>query len=405
MPEKEHCWALGAWPFVLTVFAASRLYYLVAGALLVGVMPPGPTQLRSADLPFGTMSIWSHYDGEHYVTAALHGYLTSGDPAGVSPAFFPLYPLLVHVAAELLGGPLSAAAVSAVATGVSLAALPFALWFVYRIAEELHGEPAARAATLTLAFFPTAFFLNAAYTESLFLALSGGAIWAARVRRDLLLGCLFAGLATATRNVGVFLLIPLTTWWWHDRTRLGTRGALYLAVAPSGLGAYSIFLWLQSGNPLLFLHDQTQWGRSYRGVTGSLVGAVTAAAKNVHTLTVPGTYRPFTIERLLIVLSGTNYLLNLLCLMFAIALIAVAATRLPLNLMLYAVALALTAAFFGTKEDPLLSLPRFLLVAFPLFVVLGTLLEDRRLLTAWVGGSATLSLPLVALFVNWYFVS
>jgi Gpi18-like mannosyltransferase len=48
--------------------------------------------------------------------------------------------------------------------------LPFALWFVYRITEELHGAPAARAATLALAFLPTAFFLNAAYTESLFLA-------------------------------------------------------------------------------------------------------------------------------------------------------------------------------------------------------------------------------------------
>jgi hypothetical protein len=63
---------------VLAVFIASRLYYLVAGALLVGVMPPGPTHLRSADSPFGTMSIWSHYDGEHYVTAALHGYLIGG---------------------------------------------------------------------------------------------------------------------------------------------------------------------------------------------------------------------------------------------------------------------------------------------------------------------------------------
>src|SRR5919107_4270475 len=139
MPMKERGWTSGAWPFVLAVFVASRLYYLVAGALLVGVMPPGPTQLLSADSPFGTMSIWSHYDGEHYVTAALHGYLTGRDPAGASPAFFPLYPLLVRLAAELLGGPLSVQTLSTVATGVSLAALPFALWFVYRIAEELYG--------------------------------------------------------------------------------------------------------------------------------------------------------------------------------------------------------------------------------------------------------------------------
>jgi hypothetical protein len=162
---------------------------------------------------------------------------------------------------------------------------------------------------------------------------------------------------------------------------------------------------LRAGNPLLFLQEQAKWGRSYGGVTGSLVGAVAAAAGNVHTLTEPGLYSPFGFERLLIVLSGTNYLINLLCLMFAFALVAVAARRLSLDLTLYAAALTLTAALFGTKEDPLMGLPRYLLAAFPLFVALGMLLQDRRLQAAWVAGSALISLPLVALFVNWYYVS
>jgi Gpi18-like mannosyltransferase len=93
-------------------------------------------------------------------------------------------------------------AVSAVAIGISVAAFPFALWFIYRIAKQLHSTPTARAATLALSFFPTAFFLNAAYTESLFLALSAGAVWAARVRRDFLLACLLAALATARATSG-----------------------------------------------------------------------------------------------------------------------------------------------------------------------------------------------------------
>jgi hypothetical protein len=405
MPAKERGRTFGAWPFVLALFAGSRLFYLVAGVLLVGVMPTQPIYQRSADSPFGTMPIWSHYDGENYVTAALHGYLVGGDPAGASQAFFPFYPLLVRLTAGLLATPLRMDAVSVVAIGISLTALPFALWFIYRIAEELHGVPAARAATLALAFFPTAFFLNAAYTESLFLALSAGAVWAARVRRDLLLACLFAALATATRNVGVFLLIPLAAAWWHDRARLGARGVVCVALAPSGLAAYSLYLWLRSGDPLLFVHDQAEWGRSYGGEADSLGRAVTAAAMNVHTLVEPGAFQPFGLERLLLALSGTAYLLNLLCFVFAVALVAVAARRLPADLMLYAAALALIPAFFGSKNDPLMSLPRYLLVAFPLFVALGTLLKNRLLLTAWVAGSALLSLSLVALFVNWYYVS
>ena len=51
------------------------------------------------------MNIWSHWDGEHYVTLALGGYLNP--PDDVSPAFFPMYPLLVRSFAELFGGPVS----------------------------------------------------------------------------------------------------------------------------------------------------------------------------------------------------------------------------------------------------------------------------------------------------------
>src|SRR5918998_1475555 len=181
--------------FVLLVFAASRLLYLGAGSLFAGVMPVSRFQAVTMDVPFGRMGLWSHWDGEHYVALAAGGYLQP--PEHVSPA-------------------------------------PFALFFVYRIAEEHWDSGVARGAVLALALFPTAFFLNAAYTESLFLALSAGSLWAARVRRDLLLACALAGLATATRNVGVFLLVPLALEWFRNRDVYRWRG-LYLAPAPSGL--------------------------------------------------------------------------------------------------------------------------------------------------------------------------
>ena len=98
----------------------------------------------------------------------------------------------------------------------------FAIYFVYRIAEEGWSARAAQGTVLSLAFFPTSFFFNAVYTESLFLALSAGAVWAARVRKDLLLASILAGLATATRSVGVLLLIPLVAEW-SDRREYGWR--------------------------------------------------------------------------------------------------------------------------------------------------------------------------------------
>src|SRR5687768_9407379 len=79
--------------FVLAVYAASRLLYLVCGPILARVVPTSAFQRVTLDVPSGSMNIWSHWDGEHYVTLALGGYLNP--PDDVSPAFFPMYPLLV----------------------------------------------------------------------------------------------------------------------------------------------------------------------------------------------------------------------------------------------------------------------------------------------------------------------
>ncbi|MDQ3930421.1 MAG: hypothetical protein M3328_14910, partial [Chloroflexota bacterium] len=61
--------------FVVLVYAASRLFYLVAGVLLVGLVPVSRFHNVTSDVPFGTMNIWSHWDGEHYVYLATSGYL------------------------------------------------------------------------------------------------------------------------------------------------------------------------------------------------------------------------------------------------------------------------------------------------------------------------------------------
>ncbi|HYQ83776.1 MAG TPA: mannosyltransferase family protein, partial [Rubrobacter sp.] len=267
--EKESTKGTGV-AFVLAVYAASRLFYLISGSLLAYLVPTSGFQRVTLDVPPGSMNIWSHWDGEHYVRLAMGGYLTP--PDDVSPAFFPLYPLLMRSFAELFGGPISKEALSVWGPVVSLLFLPLAFYFIYNIALEGWGERVARDTVLILAFFPTTFFLNAAYTESLFLALSAGSIWAARVRRDLLLACALAGLATATRNVGVFLLVPLAYEWFRNRDAYRWRG-LYLALAPSGLAAYAAYLWARFGDPLLFYTDQQKWGREPAGPVATVVKA------------------------------------------------------------------------------------------------------------------------------------
>jgi hypothetical protein len=188
--------------FVLAVYAASRLFYLISGSLLAYLVPTSSFQRVTLDMPSGSMNIWSHWDGEHYVTLAMGGYLNP--PDNVSPAFFPLYPLLMRSFAELFGGPISKEALSVWGPLISLLFLPFAFYFIYHIALEGWGERVARGTILILAFFPTTFFLNAAYTESLFLALSAGSMWAMRVRRTCCLRVFWQDLLPPRATLGYF---------------------------------------------------------------------------------------------------------------------------------------------------------------------------------------------------------
>jgi hypothetical protein len=392
--------------FVLLVYATSRLFYLVAGALLAGLVPAGRFHSTTHDVPFGTMNLWSHWDGEHYVALAASGYLQPPDNA--SPAFFPLYPLLIRLSAELFGGPISRPSLSVWGVLISLLALPFALYFVYRIAEDGWGTRAAQGTVLALAFFPTSFFLNAVYTESLFLALSAGSLWAARVRKDLLLACALAAFATATRNVGLFLVVPLAYEWLKGgagREYGPWRGAACLALASSGLLGYAAYLWLRFGDPFLFYTQQGRWNREATDPLTTLYNASVRAGEGVWGLFDPELLADPSVGRLADHLGAAVNFYNLLFLCLAAVLLAVGVRELPFSLNAYAFLVLLPAAFFGTPDLPLMGLPRYMLAAFPLFIVLGVLLKNRRYLGGWLILSGAASLVLCALFVSWRFVA
>ncbi len=400
--DKEKSKSRAGLVFVALVFAASRLFYLAAGALLSRVVPVGPFQRVTGDVPFGKMNAWSHWDGEHYVALAMGGYLQP--PDDVSPAFFPLYPLLVRSSAELFGGPILPGALGVWGVLVSLLALPFALYFVYKIAEDGWGEGAARGTVLTLAFFPTSFFLHAVYTEALFLALSAGSLWALRVRRNLLLACLLAGLATATRNVGLFLLVPLAYEWLRGAREYRWRVA-YLALAPSGLLLYAAYLWSRFGDPLLFYTDQQKWGRQATGPLATAGNIAQTAAEGAGRLFGGRLLAEPSLASLANRVEAANGLHNLLFLVFAAGVLLVGLRTMPPGLTLYAALLVVAPAFFGTPESPLMGMPRYVLVAFPVFIVLGTLHKNRLLFGGYLALSVALSLVFTALFVSWRFVA
>ena len=386
--------ARSVWAFVLVVFASSRLLFLSVGALAAASLPwadPAGDPLG----PSGFLGYWAHWDGAWYSEIATDGY---GKRAPASTAFFPLYPMLVGLGTSVGGGP------AFWGVAVSLAATVFALFFVYRISEKLFDARAARAATLCLAFFPMAFFLNAVYSEALFLALTAGCFWAAGVRRDFLLAGMFGALAAATRNLGALLVVPLFLEWLRWRREVGGRGIFGLMLVPVGLVGYAGFLWARFGDPLVSFRQQGEhWNREPAGPRSTLGDAWRAGGDGMGYVLDPATL--FLGADPTPALEASNAL-NLGFFAFFLIVAAVGLFVLPPGLSVYSCVLVLLPVLTPSPQFPLMSLPRFVLGAFPVFLVLGYALSRFRWpLVAWLAVSGGLGVALTSLFVTWRWVA
>jgi hypothetical protein len=380
------------WQEVLVVWVVSRAFFFLVGAL-------GHAFVDRAD-PLGTyreppgfLDYWAVWDGAWFAHIAQNGYDTAG-----ATAFFPLYPIVLRGVAEL--GPGVALAGVLVSTA---AALP-ALYFVHRLGEHWHDRSVARAATIALAFFPTAFYLNAVYSESVFLALTAGSLWALYVRRDLLVGGLLAYLAAGTRNVGIVLLLPLAWEWLRQRRRLDWTDAIGLLGPPLGLLAYVFYLSRVTHKPLQFAIAQREtWGRATSNPLATIQHGWEKAGEGLPYLAHPGRVFGTTSANPPFPVSNT---LNFAFLALVLALLVLAFFRLPLPVALFCVPVALGPLLLPGPQVPLIGFPRYALAPFPLFVVLGTLLaRSRPALGAWVALSAALGVFMTLEFVTWRWVA
>lgn len=352
------------------------------------------------------------WDAVWFLSVAQDGYAQ-----GASEAFFPLYPALVSVAGALLG--------SAPAGGiaVSLGCLAVALYLVHRLTALDFGRPVAATTVTLLALSPAAFYLSAVYSESLFLAVSVGAVLAARTDRWWVAGALGA-LAASTRSAGVVLVVPLALMYlygprgagsWKAREgpidltpRFPVRAdALALGLVPLGLLAYCAVLALSGQDPLAPFAAQQEWLRGFAGpFVGAWDGAV-AAVQGARQL-LSGAREPV----LFTAAAGDPYMvaghnLHLIgWLTAALVALAGAARRLPAAYTAYAAAALALPLSWPVAPQPLMSLPRFLLVLWPLWLWLALWVHGRpvrrRVVVALCAAGLAVS---TGLFATWHWVA
>src|SRR3954470_15569919 len=339
------------------------------------------------------LSPLARWDSVWYLGIAHDGY------SGASSAFFPLYPLLVRAFA-VSGSP---AALLVSAYFVSLASLFGALWVMHRlVALELGSEAGARSAVLLLAVFPAALWFGAPYSQSLFLLLSVGAFYAARTGRWWLAGTL-AALAAATRSAGIVLVVPLLVLWWKSRPRRAAAVG-WLALAPLGLATYSLYLALAVGDGFAYLHLQDVWFRSFAGPFGGVWDGAVAAWDGLRQL-VSGsrTHVYFTAAGGDPIDVAWHNLELFGFLVLGVAGAVGVLRRLPLAYGAYVLAALALPLSFPVGPQPLMSLPRFLAVLFPLFMWLALACSGRRLRRGLVLGLFALGLAaFTARYATWH---
>ncbi len=365
----------------VAVAAGSRLFILLVGfasAALVGIhepkwawrFPAGAETFK--DLLGALLNPWAHWDGVWYIKIARAGF----SDADGSTAFFPLFPLLLRYLGVLFDGNLVIAGIA-----TSLLCFVGSAWLLFKLVARDFDQRVATRAVVYLCLFPTSFFLQAVYTESLFLLLSLACFYWAHEGRWRLSG--LAGLLAAlTRSTGVLLVIPMAVYYFQRRGwRLRRADANFanLLMVVEGLLIWMAYLALSFGRPLLFAEAQDQWRRSTTLPNFTIGRALEAAAQGLRQLLsgqslelywpVPEPDNTYSV--------ATANLIALGFLIVVGACLAYGLRRLPPAYSLYGIAAAAYPLFFPAKYVPLLSFPRFALTVFPVFVALALFTRDR----------------------------
>ncbi len=203
--------------------------------------------------------IWKHWDAEHFLNLAQAGYTPVGENRFLI-VFFPLYPALIALFNIVFGDYLFSAFV---ASGVASVALGLLFRELVRLD---YSEKIAQFSVLFLFIFPTSYFLHIPYTESLFLALTIGCFLAARKRSWIIAGIIGA-LACLTRVNGLILIAALAFEVWEEyrETRRFNGKWLALLLIPAGFGAYLFLNYQVTGNPTMFMvYQREHWAKYIR---------------------------------------------------------------------------------------------------------------------------------------------
>lgn len=276
------------------------------------------------------LSTLSNWDGQHFLQIASRGYLYP-----YQLAFFPLFPFLIKLVGWIIPAPFFL-------IGIILNII-FTLTgfnFLFQLLKNNYSPKVSLHIIMLIICFPLSFFFLTVYSEALFFCLSIMAIFYYQ-KKQYWITIILLSLLVLTRMAGLALVGAILLDLYYKKS-FNLRFLLPLF----GIGLFAWFGYFRTGVLFSIVHAETYWERL---------------------VTVPG----FAIYNSISILlregiSYKNYSLAIdLVLVVAVLVLLLKSYKLLPKLYFY---YALFSLLIPLSTSTFLSLPRFILVIFPLFV-------------------------------------
>lgn len=309
-----------------------------------------------------------NWDGGHFLGIAEVGYSQK-----FQYAFFPLYPFTIQILHHITKNFLVAAVL------ISLVSTFFGLHLLYKLVLLDFDKRKAEKTVLAFLFFPTSFYLLTAYSEGLFFFLAVLTFYFLR-KNKLFWATIVASLASATRLVGLAVVAGLLV---EVIIRQGlNRKNWFVLMSPLGFFIYCFFLYKQTGDPFYFIKAENHWQRV-------LVAPGTGFWETISNLSSGG-----------FISSNFSIFLDLIFAVFGVGFAIRAFRFLPSSFAVYGLISIGTPLLTPTLS----SMPRFLLVIFPLFILVASV-KNRFFQQFFQVFSIMLLAIFSVLFITGYWVS
>ncbi|EKD58278.1 MAG: hypothetical protein ACD_56C00159G0007 [uncultured bacterium] len=357
------------WLFVVNLFGfvALNRFNLTPDTSYTWITPENFPAAKDS----GLVDMHARWDSYWYLDIVNNGYYLKTDNTLANVVFFPLYPALIKILGTILLG-------NFVLAGwiLSMTFLMLSCAYLYKFVKQFHPEIDPELPILLMLIFPTAFFFNVVYTESIFLFLTIATFYYA-FRKNFYLAGLFAFLGALAHSNGVFLALPIlwkiveTNGWQMMLSPKTWKKLIPVILAPIGSFMFLGYDWWKFGDPLLFFKIQRNWGRAF-----------SINWEHFSFFSNP---------------SITNMFIDIFLAIFIISAVVVVWKKLS---PLYAIFMSTTliAAF---TSGTLMSVGRYSLVMFPLFILLATI-KNKTIQMGWILASTLFFALDIILFVNNY---